>query len=86
MVDKLLLGCIGTESENLLIYIDLGKSMSIIHGLTVRGKSSNPQICFFFITKFYKIVITSGLVLKRGAPLLRISSGIPESQTASIGL
>ena len=44
MVDKLLLGCVGTESKKLLVYIDLGKCMSIIHGLWRPVIEGNPPI------------------------------------------
>ena len=51
LVDKLLLGCVGTESEKLLVYIDLGKCMSIIHSLRRPAIEENSPILrsgFFF--------------------------------------
>ena len=61
VTDKLLLGFVGTESVKLLVYIDLGKYMSIIHGL---WRLATEEILQSSDVDFFqkKSVISSGLV------------------------
>ena len=58
---KLFLGIIDTESGKLLVYIDLGKYLSIIHGL---WRLATEEILQSSDVDFFqkKSVISSGLV------------------------